>query len=375
MRRAALVWAFGACGAVAFAQDGVSADTLLLGMANAHSGPASGLGIALRTGSQAYLDRVNAAGGVEGRKLKLIVRDDGYEPSQSVAVTQRLLEQDKVFTLFGYVGTPTSVAVVPLASNAKVPYLFPFTGAEFLRNPVNKYVFNVRASYFDETETMVKHLTTDVQAQKIAMLIQDDPFGAAVKSGVERALLKRNMKLHAESRIKRNSLEVDAAVASLAQVQPDAIVFAGTYKQLAAAVKKARELGVKSRFLTVSFIGTENFIADAGAVGDGVYITQVMPSPSDSTVPVVKSYLADMKGQPAGYTSLEGYVNAMVLVEALKKAGAQPTRESLVTALETLKLDLGGFSVDFSPTSHQGSKSVFLTQVLSGKAVPQQKIH
>lgn len=363
-----------AVAAPAWADEGVSAGEIKLGMANAQSGPASALGSGMKAGAQAYFERVNAAGGVGGRKLALVVKDDGYEPRRCVEATEALIDNDKVFALFGYVGTPTSSAAVPVASKAQVPYLFPFTGAEFLRNPVNKIVFNVRASYFDETEAMVEHLTKDLGVKKIALLMQDDAFGEAVKAGVSRALFKRDMRVQTEARIKRNSLEVDAGVEAMKQAQPEAIVFVGTYKQMAGAVKKAKAAGVHARFLTVSFIGTENFIAEAGADGDGVYITQVMPSPHDATVPIVKDYLADVKGAQVGYTSLEGYVNAVVLVEALKKAGAQPTRAGLLAALEGLKTDLGGFAVAFSPAGHQGSKAVYLTRVQGGKAVAQTKM-
>lgn len=261
----------------AFAEDGVSATEIRLGMANAQTGPAAGLGTGMKAGASAYFARVNAAGGVNGRKIELVVKDDGYEPARTASATEALIGTDKVYALFGYVGTPTSSAAVPIASKAQVPYLFPFTGAEFLRNPVNKWVFNVRASYFDETEAMVERLTKDLGTKKIAMLMQDDAFGEAVKGGIARALFKRNMKIHAESRIKRNSLEVDAAVDELKAAQPEAIIFVGTYKQMAAAVKKAKAANMPARFLTVSFIGTENFIAEAGAAGDGVFITQVVP--------------------------------------------------------------------------------------------------
>ena len=369
-----MAWGMASLATTAHAEDGVSANAIQIGMANALSGPAAGLGQGVKAGAEAYLAKVNAAGGVHGRKIVLVSKDDGYEPARCAAATQELIEKDKVFALFGYVGTPTASAAVPVASKAAVPYLFPFTGAEFLRNPVNKWVFNVRASYFDETEAMVERLTKDVGARKIAMLMQDDAFGEAVKGGIARALYKRDLKIHAESRYKRNTMEVEPGVEAMKQAQPDAIVFVGTYKQFAAAVKKAKATGVTARFLTVSFIGTENFIAEAGADGEGVYITQVLPSPADASVSLVKDYLADMKGANLGYTSLEGYADAVVLVEALKKAGANPTRAGLVASLEGLSTDVGGLKIAYSATNHQGSHSVFLTRVQGGKAVPQTKI-
>ena len=350
------------------AEDGVADKEIRIGMANALSGPASGLGLDLKAGADAFLARVNAAGGVNGRRIVLVSKDDGYEPERSAAATKALVEQDKVFALFGYVGTPTSAAAVPLASRAGVPYLFPFTGAEFLRNPVNKWVFNVRASYFDETELMVERLTKDAGAKKIALFIQDDAFGEAGKAGVNRALHKRNMKVAEEARYKRNTLEVDEGLAKIKAAAPDGVVFIGTYASLAAIVKKAKAQGIKAKFMTVSFIGTAGFIREAGADGEGVYITQVMPSP-DSTAPLVKQFHQDMKGGPVNYSSLEGYADAAVLVEALKKAGANPTRAGFVATLESLNIDLGGLKVAFSAASHQGAKDVFLTVVKGGKAV------
>jgi branched-chain amino acid transport system substrate-binding protein len=362
-----------AAGFPAFAEDGVTDKEIRIGMANALSGPASGLGVDLKAGADAFLARVNAAGGVNGRRIVLVSKDDGYEPEKAAAATKALIEQDKVFALFGYVGTPTSAAAVPLASRAGVPYLFPFTGAEFLRNPVNKWVFNVRASYFDETELMVERLTRDAGAKKIALFIQDDAFGEAGKAGVNRALHKRNMKVAAEARYKRNTLDVDAGLATIKAAAPDGVVFIGTYASLAAVVKKAKVQGITAKFMTVSFIGTAGFIRDAGADGDGVYITQVMPSP-DGGSPLVKQFLQDMKGGPVNYSSLEGYVDAAVLVEALKKAGANLTRAGFLGALEGLNADLGGLKVGFSATSHQGAKDVFLTVVRGGKAVQVDKL-
>ena len=352
------------------AENGVRPDEIRLGMANAQSGPAAGLGNGMRAGAQAYFTRINAEGGVHGRKITLIVKDDGYEPARSVAHTEALIETDKVFALLGYVGTPTSRAAVPIALRAQVPYLFPFTGAEFLRTPVKPWVFNIRASYFDETEEMVERMTADLGIEKIALLMQDDSFGETVKSGVVGALHKRGMQIHAEARIQRNSLDVEAAVAALLPAQPEAIVFIGTYQQLAEAIARAKALGGAARFFTVSFIGTENFIAAAGANADGVYITQVMPSPHDASRAIVKNYLADIAPADVGYTSLEGYIDAAVFVAALRDAGPQPTRLELVKALEALNLDLGGFKVAFSPSNHQGSDAVFLIEIRDGKAVP-----
>lgn len=359
-----------AASAPIYAEDGVSDKEIRIGMANALSGPAAGLGTQLKAGAEAYFAKVNAGGGVNGRKLTLVSLDDGYEPDKAAAATKKLIEEEKVFALFGYVGTPTSTASVPLASKANIPYLFPFTGAEFLRNPVNKWVFNLRASYFDETEAMIERLNKDLGMTKIAVFIQDDAFGEAGKAGVNRALHKRNLTLAEEARYKRNTMDVDDGLKKLKAAQPDAVVFVGTYKPFAAIIKKAKAAGIKAKFLTVSFIGTADFIREAGADGEGVYITQVVPSPNDTTIQLVRQYQQDIKGNSINYTSLEGYVNAMALVEALKKAGSGLNRTGLVNILEGMNTDLGGMHIGFSPARHQGSSQVFLTQVRDGKAIP-----
>lgn len=357
---------------VAHAADGVSATEVSIGMANALSGPAAGLGTNMRDGSLVYFNKINAAGGVNGRKIKLISVDDGYEPEKSAAATQQLIEKDQVFALFGYVGTPTSKAAVPFASKAEVPYIAPFTGAEVLRNPVNKVVFNVRASYFDETEAMVEHLTKDLGIKKVAVFIQEDAYGDAGKAGVNRALNKRSMTLSGEAKYKRNTVEVDGAVAALKAANPEAIVMVGTYHACSAFVKKAKAAGLNAKFLNVSFVGTSDFIKEAGADGEGVYITQVMPSPDDAGIAIVKQYQADMKAAgktDLNYTNLEGYIDAVVLVEGLKKAGSTLTRATFMDALNQLKIDIGGLKVALTPTDHQGLSEVYLTQVKNGKAV------
>lgn len=357
--------------APAHAEDGVTANEVVIGMANSLTGPAAGLGTHLKAGAAAYINKVNAAGGVHGRKIKLVSVDDGYEPARSAAATRKLIEEEKVFALFGYVGTPTSAAAVPIASKAGAPYLFPFTGAEFLRNPVNKWVFNVRTSYFDETEAMVERLTKDLGVKKIAVFIQDDAFGEAGKAGVARALHKRGMQLAGEARFKRNSLDVDEGLVKLKAAAPEAVVVISPYKPVAAIVKKAKASGFTPKFLTVSFVGTGDLLKEVGADGDGIYITQVVPAPDDASVAIVKQYQADMKSSSEiNYSTLEGYVDAVVLVEALTKAGKDLTRASLVAALESLDVDIGGVTVAFSPARHQGLGQVWLTQVKGGKAMP-----
>jgi branched-chain amino acid transport system substrate-binding protein len=356
-----------------YAEEGVTQNEIVIGMSNALSGPASGLGTQLKAGATAYLDKINAAGGVNGRKIKLISYDDGYEPEQTAAMTRKLIEQDKVFALFGYVGTPTSAAAIPFATKMGVPYIAPFTGAEALRNPVQKLVFNIRASYFDETEGMVERLTKDLGIKKIGVFIQDDGYGNAGKAGVSRALNKRGLTLTGEGKYTRNTTDVDAGLASIKAASPEAVILVGTYKACAEFVKKAKASGFNPKFLNLSFVGTSNFIKEAGSAGEGVYITQVMPSPFDNDSAIVKQYQAVLKKVDKkaefDFISLEGYVDAVILVDALEKSGSNLTRASFLGALEGLNIDLGGIKVAFSPTNHQGTDSIFYTIVKSGKAV------
>src|SRR5512146_302620 len=190
---------------------GVTESEVVLGQSAAMTGPAGQLGKDMRTGAMLYFDHVNAHGGVNGRRIVLKTLDDGYEPPRAVANTRKLIDEDKVFALFGYVGTPTSMAALPVFTQAKVPFVGAFTGAEGLRNPVNPYVFNVRASYFDETEAIVRHLTA-MSIDRIAIFYQNDAYGQAGLAGVERAMKKRNLQLVARATVERNTVDVAKAV-------------------------------------------------------------------------------------------------------------------------------------------------------------------
>lgn len=368
--RLLVAWMLVAACAACRADNGVEAGVIRIGMANALSGPAAGLGWQLRAGAHAYLDKINAAGGVHGRRITLVSMDDGYDPQQTVAATRTLLDVQKVFALFGYVGTPTSTAAVPLAAQRGVPYLFPFTGAEFLRHPVQPVVFNLRASYYDEAEALVAQATAGRADARIAVFLQDDEFGEAGKAGVLRALQKRNLKLAQEVRFQRNTIDVGAGLDKLLRQPPDTVIFIGTYRPLAILLRRARSAGLKSRFMAVSFTGTSELIKHAGVDGEGVILSQVMPSPADATDPLVRQYQADVVPAARNYGSLEGYADAMLLVEALRRCGSEPTRAQLLKALEQLKMTLGENPVAFSAQEHQGWNRVYLTQVHDGAAAP-----
>ena len=348
------------------AETGVDADTVILGQSAALSGPAQELGSEMRLGAQIYFNLVNQAGGVFGRQIKLVSLDDGYEPDRAVANTRKLINEDKVFALFGYVGTPTSNAALPVFTEARVPFFGAFTGAESLRNPFNRYIFNVRASYFEETEKIVEQLT-NLGVKNIAVLYQDDAYGKAGLAGMERAMAKRSMKIAALGTVERNTVKVDAAVAALVPKSPDVIVMISAYKSIAAFVKTAKKAGYVGQFHNVSFVGSRALADELGADGYGVAISQVMPFPFTQSSLVVREYQLALKKSGSSlpsFTSLEGFIAAKVFVEGLKRTGKDLTREKFINALETLNyFDVGGFNVNFSPKSHNGSSFVELTMI------------
>jgi ABC-type branched-subunit amino acid transport system substrate-binding protein len=312
---------------------------------------------------------VNAQGGVNGRQLKLVTRDDGYEPEKSKAAVRALIEEDNVFALVGSVGTPTGLAAVPILTEARVPLVGMFTGAEALRQPFNPYVFHVRASYFDETERMVQHLTS-LGLKKIGVFYQNDAYGKAGLEGVERALAKRQLKPVATGTVERNTEDVKKALDALVAAQPEAIVQISAYKASAAFIKQSRARGFGGQFFNVSFVGSKALSDELGDAGVGVVITQVVPFPFSAAIPVVREYqkvMADAGQKDGDFSSLEGFLTAKVFVEGLKRAGKNPTREGLVTGIESLRdWDMGGFSVKYGPKDHIGSTFVEVTTIGRG---------
>ena len=268
-----------------------------------------------------------------------------------------------MLALFGYVGTPTSAASIPVASTAKTPFFGAFTGAELLRSPMNRYVFNVRASYFDETETIVRQMAQG-GATRIAVFHQNDSYGQAGLAGVERALTKRNLQVVAKATVERNSTDVSAAVATMLAAKPEVIIMVSAYSSCAEFIKQVKAKDLPTRFVNVSFVGTKPLAKALGADADGVMISQVMPPPTANKFPVVVEYQKALKAAGVtdfSYTSLEGYIAAKVLVEALRRGG-DASRDALIKSLENLRnLEMGGFNVSFGPDNHNASTFVELT--------------
>ena len=357
-----------ATGIPAFAEDGVSADKIVFGQAAALDGAASALGLGMKMGLEAAFAEINKAGGVKGRKLELKSVDDGYEPTKSIEAVKKLLEEDKVFAIAGAVGTPTAAATQPIATAAGAPFIGAFTGAEFLREPYKPLVLNIRASYFQETEAMVEHLTKDLGASKIAIMYQDDAFGQAGLAGVKKALDKRQMQLAGEGTFERNTVAVKTALLAIKKAEPHAVIMISPYKPAAEFIKLAKQIKLDVTFVNISFVGSDALAKELGPVGAGVAITQVVPFPKDAAIPVVGRYQASLKAnapdaQP-GFVSLEGYLVGRAIISALEKVGGDLTRQALIEAVQKAgTLDLDGFKLVYSPSNNRGSDQVFLTVI------------
>jgi branched-chain amino acid transport system substrate-binding protein len=359
------VLAFSVIGGAALAEDGVSDQKIVFGQVAALTGPAQDLGQGMRQGILAAFDEANRKGGIAGRLLELQSLDDGYEPEKTIGATKQLISEDKVFALIGAVGTPTSKAGQPIAAAAHVPFIGPFTGAEFLRNPYNRYVVNVRASYLQETEALIEHLTKDLGIARIAILYQDDAFGLAGLEGIERAMAKRNMALVASGSFKRNTTAVKSALLDIMKGQPQAVVTVAPYKPVAVFVKVAHQMKLDAVFVAISFVGSDSLAQELGTQGAGVIASQVVPSPWDKSLPVVASYQAAIGAAGAsakpGFVSLEGYLVGRLAIEALKRISGEPTREKLLDAIASMPFDLGGIVLSYGPAKNQGSDQVFFT--------------
>lgn len=337
---------------------------IVLGQSAAFSGPAMQLGTQFHAGARLWFDQLNAKGGVGGRQVEIRHLDDGYEPDRCVANTEKLIK-DEVFALFGYIGTPTSLAALPLATSARVPFIAPFTGAMGLREPFKREAFHLRASYDDETALIVKQLI-ELSQNRIGVFYQNDAYGKAGLSGVTKALAARQLKPVAEGTVERNSEDVAAAVAKLAKSGAQAIVQIGAYKACAAFIRQAKQAGYGGKFYNVSFVGTQALADELGKDGAGVVVSQVVPSPYNPARPVSREFVAAAKQQgrvQANFSSMEGYLAAKLFTEGLKRAGGKPTREALIAALESINEDFGGYRVSFGPGNHVASKFVELSML------------
>jgi ABC-type branched-subunit amino acid transport system substrate-binding protein len=350
---------------LALPQAWAQGNRLVLGQSAAFSGPAAQLGIQMNRGAKLCFDQVNTAGGVNGTMLELRTLDDGYDPARCKANTDKFINDD-VFALFGYVGTPTSLAALPLVKESKIPFFGPFTGAMALREPLVRNIFHVRASYDDETALIVRNLTA-LGLRKIAVFRQNDSYGQAGLDGVSKALKAQGLAPVAVGTVERNTVDVAAAVQTIVAARPDAVVQISAYKSCAAFIRAARKVGYGGTFYNVSFVGTQALLDELGKEALGVVVSQVMPYPFGSTVAIVRDYQDALKAAGGdlkpNYSSMEGYLAARVFVEGLKRARSV-SRDGLISGLESLSnTNFGGFNLRYGPREHVASNFVELSML------------
>lgn len=348
------------------------AGAIRLGQSLPLSGPLTELGSEYRDGALTYFKWVNSKGGVNGRKIELLTLDDAYVVDKTVANAKKLVDEENVFAFFGMFGSANYAALMPLINERGLPSVAPYTGSDGLRRQSSPMTFWLRASYGDEAEKIVDQLTT-LGINRIAVFYQDDAFGKAGLSGVEAALARRSLKVLATGIYDKTKNDVGEAVKAIGTADPQAVVMISTYKPTAAFVKQMRLAGRMPQFFALSVVGLKALSAELGTEAVGIAISQVVPFPDNSTAPVVR----EMRQVPAAmqpasgitYTTLEGYIAAKVMVEALRRAGPQLSREKLVSALESMRdFDTGGFPVNYSGSSHLGSRFAEVTIVSkSGK--------
>ena len=369
----ALLATLGAVPGLGAEETSVSDQRILFGQSAAFSGPAQELGKNMRLGIQAAFEEANRQGGVQGRRLELLSLDDAYEPEAAIANTRQLIEQEGVFALIGAVGTPTSRSATPVAAVAGVPYIAPFSGAAFLRQAKWRNVINLRASYNQETEAMVARLTAELGIERIAVMYQDDSFGRAGYRGARQALERRGMEPVAVGVYPRNTTAVKTAFLDLRSAQPGAVILVGAYQPVAALIAWARHTGWGPVFITISFVGSNALARSLGSAGTGVFVTQVVPFPTNDTPPIVVTYRRALAAYAPeatpGFVSLEGYLAGRLAIAALERCGQEVDRDRFLESLRRSELiDLEGFELRYGEDDHQGSDTVFLTVIGSDGA-------
>ncbi|MEM6460949.1 MAG: ABC transporter substrate-binding protein [Pseudomonadota bacterium] len=348
--------------------EGVVDDRILFGQSAAFEGPAASLGIDFRDGVLAAFAEANAEGGVGGRALKLISYDDGYEPETSIENTRRLIENDGVFALVGEVGTPTSRSSLPLAEKHMVPFVGAFTGAEFLRDPAHATVVNIRASYRQEAEALVDYLTGELGLNRIAVLYQDDTFGRAGLEGATEALALRGLNLATSGTYMRNTTAVKRALLTIRNADPQAVIIVGAYQPASAFIKTAKSLGMAPVYAALSFVGSGALAEELGRIDETVLVSQVVPMFDDRQSPLAARFRAALeKSNPdsePSFVAYEGYLTARLVIEALKRLGAEPTRQGFLDLFRAeTTFDIDGLRLTYGPEDNQGSDKVYLTAI------------
>ena len=356
------------------ATPGVSPTEILIGSSLALGGHASFLGTQYLHGALSLIEEINNEGGIHHRKIRLIAYDDGYDPPRCVANTKRLIHKDKVFALFCYVGTPTSVKIIDIVEENKIPLLGLFTGADKLRFPFRHYIFNVRSSYYQETNAVVRYFIEEKGLRRIAVFYQYDDYGFDGLKGTQIALQKYGLSPVAMGSFLRGTLEIEDALDKIQASEAQAVIMVGTYSPCAKFIKESRDRDFNPLFHNVSFVGADKLVEELGAAGEGVIITQVVPPPTERILlPASEQYSRLLSlyypQDTPNFVSFEGFVNARILVDALRRAGREITREGFIRAIESIRDHYVGIGsvINFGPRDHQGMDDVYLTEVRDGR--------
>ncbi len=357
---------------VALAEPGVTQDAILIGQSAPLSGVNAPLGVEQRDGALAYFEFINKRGGVHGRKIVLKTVDDGYVPARTAANVKKLIEEDRVFALFFLRGTSHVAEAVKVFVPAKVPLFSCSCGALSLREPLNPYLFHTRASFQDETDRIMEYLAT-TGVKRIAIFYQTDGFGKDGQLASERAAKLTGVNIVAQGGVEPNSVDVANAVAVVAKAEPQAVIMYTLFKSAVEFVRQMKKAGANPTFIALSPVGTNGLIKELGPDSRGIVVSQTVPYPWSPVTPVVKEYLDVLSANPktpVGFSTMEAYIAAKVLVEGLRRAGRGLTRERLIRAMENMKsYDAGGFLLSFSPTNHNGSTYVDITVIGAGGKV------
>ena len=354
------------CASAALAEPGVTTDTLTLGQSTALSGPVGDLGQEVLKGAKVYFDAVNAQGGIHGRLIKLVSKDDAYDPKKTLENVAGFIEGNATFALFSPFGTANNEALIPVAQKAGMPVLTPYTGAPSIRGASSQGVFNIRASYADEIDRLVNHLST-VGIRRIAIAYQNNGFGKEVLTAANDSLERRKLKALVTVSVETNASDAAAATDQLVASEPEAVILALAGKPTIEVIKGIAQRRRGMQMYALSVLATPANLKALGPDGTGVTISQVVPFPNQSQMPLVREYQQAMTR--AGHTdfshlSLEGYIDAKLVTEGLRRAGRALTQAGLVNAMDGMRnYNLGGMEVSFGKGATSGSRFVELTMI------------
>ncbi|MBV5276880.1 ABC transporter substrate-binding protein, partial [bacterium] len=348
------------------AEPGVTTDSINLGQSTALSGPLGDLGQEVLKGAKVYFDGINARGGVHGRNIKLVSKDDAYDTAKTLENVNAFIAEDNTFALFGTFGTPNNEALIPIAQSAGLPVFMPYTGAPSIRSKTSKGVYNLRASYADEVERLIEHLNT-VGVKKIAIAYQNNAFGKEVLKAANAAMDARKLKPLLAVPVENDATDAAPATEKLLATQPEAVLLALAGKPTIEVIRNITQRRKGMQMYALSVLATPANLRALGKDGSGVAITQVVPFPANATMPLVREYQQAMVAaglKEFSHLSLEGYLNAKLVTEALRRAGPKLTRVALTSAMDSIRgFNMGGLDVTFGQGAASGSRFVELTMV------------